>query len=99
MPVSASKYVSVTIMRRRNALGMNQGDLAKRLGVSRQTIISWENAIHAPAARHLPALVEVLGGDATDYIWSEHDYELQAGAERVREQMRALWEDFLAELG
>jgi transcriptional regulator with XRE-family HTH domain len=51
------------IERRRHALGLRQTDLAERIGVSPQTIRSWE-AGKNPYATRLPRIAQVLEVDA-----------------------------------
>ena len=49
-----------TIRRRRTALGMNQADLAERVGVSRNTVAGWETDHSRPDLNTLPKLCAVL---------------------------------------
>ena len=48
------------IRRRRTALGMNQAELAGRLGVSRNTVAGWETNHSRPDLGTLPALCRAL---------------------------------------
>lgn len=45
---------------RRKAVGMDQNELADRLGVSRSTVAMWETGASAPRAGMLLALADVL---------------------------------------
>ena len=56
--------LGMRIKRRRQALGMDQKDLAERIGVSRATVANWESGKHFPL-RHLGAVEQVLGIDLT----------------------------------
>ena len=49
------------IRRRRTALGMNQTELAERIGVSRNTVAGWETSHSRPDLGTLPALCRALG--------------------------------------
>jgi transcriptional regulator with XRE-family HTH domain len=52
--------IGVRIKRRRQVLGMRQEDLARKLGVSRGTVATWEAGKHFPL-RKLGAVEAVLG--------------------------------------
>jgi transcriptional regulator with XRE-family HTH domain len=52
--------IGVRIARRRQALGMRQEDLARKVGVSRAAVSNWEAGKHFPL-RKLGAVEEVLG--------------------------------------
>jgi transcriptional regulator with XRE-family HTH domain len=55
----------------RRALGMNQGDLAEAMGVSRRTIIRWQHGQTAPVetqVRDLAALVYEEDADLADEL-------------------------------
>ena len=49
------------IRRRRTALGLNQAELAERVGVSRNTVAGWETNHSRPDLGTLPALCRALG--------------------------------------
>ena len=40
---------------------LTQEELAKKIGVTRETIITWENAYNRPRPSHIRLLVEVFG--------------------------------------
>ena len=48
------------IKTRRQDLGLGQGDLADRLGVTQQTISRWESGVVVPPPKRLAALADVL---------------------------------------
>jgi transcriptional regulator with XRE-family HTH domain len=53
------------IARKRRELGINQSELARRVGCSRQTVSQWENGhIHDLTGQHLRALARELGVEA-----------------------------------
>ena len=49
------------IRRRRTVLGLNQAELAERIGVSRNTVAGWETNHSRPDLGTLPALCRALG--------------------------------------
>lgn len=53
------------IAKYRRARGLTQGDLAARVGVSLNTVQTWERGA-APRARYLPKLAEALARDALE---------------------------------
>ena len=55
----AGKYAEA-IRAARNAQGMNQAELAERLGVSRNTVAGWETGHSRPDLDTVPALCKVL---------------------------------------
>lgn len=56
----------------RNKNGLTQKQLAKRVGVTRTTINSWEMAISAPSCNYLAELSKVFGVSA-DYLLNLDD--------------------------
>ncbi|CAN5793281.1 hypothetical protein BH23ACT12_BH23ACT12_19260 [soil metagenome] len=52
-----------TIKARREELGLGQGQLAARVGVTQQTISRWENGDVVPPPKRLAKLAEALGLD------------------------------------
>ena len=51
----------------RNAFGWSQVDLAKRLGVAKQTVSNWENENIQPSVEMLVRLAKLFGV-TTDYL-------------------------------
>lgn len=51
----------VYVRARREALGMTQGDLAEKVGVSRGAVSLWESGLRNPETWRLPALAAALG--------------------------------------
>lgn len=56
----------------RNKSGLTQKELAKRIGVTRATVNSWEMALSAPSCSCLSELSKVFGV-STDYLLSLDD--------------------------
>lgn len=52
--------IGIRIARRRQALGMRQEDLARKLGVSKSSVANWESGKHFPK-RKLGLVEQVLG--------------------------------------
>ena len=44
----------------RNKTGMKQAELARRIGVTRNTIANWENNVAKPELRTIPAICDTL---------------------------------------
>lgn len=57
-----------TIKEKRIALGMSQGELANKLGVSRVNISHWENGTTMPRTSKLTTLAEVLQCSVDDLL-------------------------------
>jgi transcriptional regulator with XRE-family HTH domain len=56
------QVIGPVIAKRRHVLGLSQEELAVRVGVSRDSVSSWERGKHFPH-RHLGKLEQVLGVD------------------------------------
>jgi transcriptional regulator with XRE-family HTH domain len=76
--------VGVRIARRRQALGMKQEDLARKVGVARVTVSNWESGKHPPR-RKLGAIEAVLG--ITLYEEAEPDIMPDGLRDRIRETL------------
>ena len=50
-----------TLAQLRLALALTQAELAEKVGVTRATILIWENAHYQPHPQHVRLLAEVLG--------------------------------------
>lgn len=50
----------------RELRGLNQSELARRLGIRPQSVQEWEAQTTVPSARRLPAVADVLGVEARD---------------------------------
>lgn len=60
---------------RRIELEMSQGDLAKRAGVTRQTISLIESGEFNPSIKLCVAICRALGCTLNDLFWEEEDNE------------------------
>ncbi len=58
---------------RRSALGLSQAELAKRIGVSRQTINMIENGGYNPTIELCIRICRELGVTLNDLFWREND--------------------------
>lgn len=60
MQVMAADSIGTSIRKRRQILGMKQGDLARAVGVSESTVSNWEQGKHFPL-RYLGKIEAILG--------------------------------------
>jgi transcriptional regulator with XRE-family HTH domain len=51
------------LRKRRYALGLFQKDVAQRLGISLDTLLTWETNKKEPSVRYLPKIIKFLGYD------------------------------------
>ncbi|MBO5024443.1 MAG: helix-turn-helix transcriptional regulator [Clostridia bacterium] len=58
---------------RRTAIGLSQAELAKRVGVSRQTINMIENGGYNPTIELCIRICRELGVTLNDLFWREND--------------------------
>ncbi len=58
---------------RRSSLGLSQAELAKRIGVSRQTINMIENGGYNPTIELCIRICRELGVTLNDLFWREND--------------------------
>jgi len=78
--------VNLLIRMRRNARGMTQEGLARKLDVATRTVIRWENRAGTPDDAHRVALAQVLGGASDDY--GTPSSEAGPSALQLAEQLR-----------
>lgn len=50
----------MTIQAMRKAVGLSEGDLAAKMGVTKSTVLEWEKETYLPKTRELPALADAL---------------------------------------
>lgn len=81
--------VSALIRDRRTRKGLNQQDLAERLGVARNTIIRWEQGDNPPTEAKRRQLAKHLGGTARDYEWDYEDFERRDRLTRIKLEVNA----------
>ena len=79
------------IRSRRSALGMNQAELAAKIGVSRNTVAGWETDHSRPDLNTLPALCSALGITINAFFGTER--------KRTAEESRVLDVFFSLEAG
>lgn len=51
----------------RQQFGYSQGDLAKKLGIARTSVLAWESQVSVPAMKHIVALAKLFRV-STDYL-------------------------------
>ena len=44
----------------RKAVGLSEGELAGKMGVTKSTVLEWEKETYLPKTRELPALADAL---------------------------------------
>lgn len=71
--------VGANIKARRRELGMNQDELARRLGVTQAHISRIEANVKGPSADMLPAIAEALYCDVRDLLGVEREGESGGG--------------------
>ena len=81
--------VSVLIRERRTRKGLNQQELAERLGVARNTIVRWEKGDNPPTEQKRKQLAKHLGGSAKDYQWTEEDFARHDRLAQIKIEVRA----------
>jgi transcriptional regulator with XRE-family HTH domain len=70
----------------REARGMSQARLAKRLGIDRSRLSKWERGQHQPLLKHLHALAEILGVSLAELLTGESVEQrplIEAGVRRA----------------
>ncbi len=55
------KTVGDHLKKRRLDLGLDQREVARKLGVNTWSLLNWENAKTSPAVRYYPAIIRFLG--------------------------------------
>ena len=65
--------IGENIKARRKALGMNQGELAQRLGITQANVSRMESSPRGPNADMLPAVAKALSCDVRDLLGMEHE--------------------------
>lgn len=71
----------------RKRANMSQGEVARRLGVKRQTVGNWETGLARPRAGLIPLLVEILNTNAA-YLFGETDDPSPAAETYVKDPFR-----------
>ncbi|MEM9232844.1 MAG: helix-turn-helix transcriptional regulator [Pseudomonadota bacterium] len=79
-PEPAEDTIGARIRQARKELGLSQGDLAARLGVSQPTVANWESNVHNPRQLMLAKIGDALeaslgwlaGGNAVERLTPDH---------------------------
>lgn len=56
-----SEQVILSLSYLRRSAGLTQKQLAERIGVTRQSVMSWEAGGHSPASKHIRTLALIFG--------------------------------------
>ena len=60
------KKLGILIRKNRINLSITQGQLARKIGVSRQSVISWENGTQDLGTRNFIRIIDLLGIDYSE---------------------------------
>lgn len=74
----------------REAHGLSQADLAKRLGVKLKTVSAWENDLREPRANHLQMMAGLLNVSFRWLLTGEGDGLEEPGATDVEDDLNQL---------
>jgi transcriptional regulator with XRE-family HTH domain len=80
------------IVRLRTERGWSQGELARRLGMSRCRLGKWERGLHGPPVEDLARLADVLGVDLEELVRGRAPGELSPGQ---RMELKACWANLM----
>lgn len=75
------------LQRFRTDAGLNQADVAKRMGVSAPSVSSWENGRARPKHDRMAKLAAILGVETADLLEDAPPEEVQELIDRCREQI------------
>ena len=65
--------IGVVIKEKRKKMGTTQEDLAKKIGISRNSLKSWELGRHSPRFKNLLKALEILGIDISEKSKGKND--------------------------
>jgi transcriptional regulator with XRE-family HTH domain len=80
------------IVRLRTERDWSQGELARRLGMSRCRLGKWERGLHGPPVEDLARLADVLGVDLEELVRGRTPVELPPGQ---RMELRVCWANLM----
>lgn len=83
----ADEAFGARLQRLRIDAGLNQADVAKRMGVSAPSISSWENGRARPKQGRMAKLAAILGVETSALLDDSPDEEVQDLIDRCREQI------------
>lgn len=101
--MTAREKIAQRIRERREAKGLSQSELARRIGLERQQVAVWEKARNKPSEENFLALARILG-TSISYLFGETDdprpapdwyggagpgSALEASTQRARELLQA----------
>jgi putative transcriptional regulator len=71
VPTALAEKLANTIKERRTELGLTQAELAEKVGVTRKTVNTVENAVFTPSATLAIKLADALGVSVEQLFWIE----------------------------
>lgn len=83
-PDQTDAHIGRRIAQRRSALGLTQGGLAERLGLSFQQVQKYESGTNRVSASRLNRIAEVLGASVLDFLPAGPVERIEADAELGR---------------
>ena len=86
-PVPADEAFGARLQRLRVRAGLNQAEVAERMGVSAPSISGWEKGRARPKHGRMAALAEILGVSASDLLGDHEPGELHDLIDRSRRQI------------
>ena len=86
-PTPADEAFGARLQRLRVRAGLNQAEVAERMGVSAPSISGWEKGRARPKHGRMPALAEILGVSASDLLGDHEPGELHDLIDRSRRQI------------
>ena len=89
-------YVPALIGARREKRGLNQLELAEKMGVTRNSVNRWERGWNPPTLPQRRKLAKALGGTAADYEWTEDDFARRDRLTQAMIEVRALTRKLIA---
>lgn len=82
--------LGANIRKYRKQRKMSQTDLAKKLGVSQQTITAWENEKAEPTSSMLGKIATTFHVSTDSLLGRQHDTELSDGFRQIKELVDSL---------
>jgi DNA-binding XRE family transcriptional regulator len=80
---------AIELLKLRRKAGLKQAELGKRIGYSRQSIISWEREVHPVPAAAIPRIIEACTAQAAQSETTKAERELIGDTVDSYKKMRA----------
>lgn len=96
MTTETHRFVPLLIRERRMKKGLNQLELAERIGVTRNSINRWERGWNPPTQPQRRKLAKALGGHVSEYEWTEDDFARRDRLTQAMIEVRAMTRKLMA---